>query len=530
MSSESWTELQNEECLLLDKESLTQLSDCSQRRLPAICVHRPKDTEILMASNLCPPFWYGFRIQQSRLVCFSLIRNESPMDWHQAEQKCRQENFDVAAQISMATFENPGKAQQWDIVRSKVYATRESKVNSAWIGLRWSESYRKFCWSSSDNNCTFQYFNWRSPTNWIDGHHYGVMNEEGSWDLLSSTSLRHEVLCQADIDLTVTQDISLRQLPNDIISVDVSQQIQQPGSATQLIFSDLTEFFSFGWRPMMTFPAASQIGTSIKCYLDGELLKSIEQFPATFSLRPSFSVASTFDCEGWLSWPRRFVRTESSVVLRPHNSLIYILHLNANRSEEKADQEKTIDFRSEPIDDISQRLSVFNSNGDIVKLKDHRRWDYGGQIRILIRAIISTRPGFQQANWPQLMKNVLLQPSNQSNQFNYEVVDIRSGDICEEEASSIILPGGPITWNSVPIGYTSESTTLCQIGGQPLTRKCLGNPNTGAYWEPFTVKQVIVFLLVCFSTLFFCFQGSIAFQHQLQPRNRSICYIEKIDR
>jgi hypothetical protein len=136
--------------VLLTKNSNSEVVLCSTRAIPAVCVYRPRrGAETVASNNLCSPPWFGYIIQGS------LLQSVLPMNWQQAGLNCRYQHIGMAANVSMATFENAGKIHQWNAVRSSVYHTGTSQLKSAWIGLFWSESDGKFCWLNSEKNCAF---------------------------------------------------------------------------------------------------------------------------------------------------------------------------------------------------------------------------------------------------------------------------------------------------------------------------------------------------------------------------------------
>lgn len=410
------------------------------------------------------------------------------MDWTQANQRCHLENRGITANVSMATFENAGKVHAWNIARSSKHF---SELESAWIGLFWSETKQKFCWVNFEIDCLFEHFNWHPSTNWTAGH-YGIMGE--FWDLLPYNSgFRYQVLCQAVIYLDATQNIRVRSDKNDIIRVESNQEMYQ--NLAPQSFDNLSEFFSLGWRPWISdsLPAIN-VGIDIRCYLDGEKIKTISLFPAEFNLRPSFKKANTFNCEGWVGWPRRFVRSEPIIVLRPPNSYIYVMLLDSNQVQTE-NQNNSINFLPDPLADISRRLERLGAKGATVLVTGHRRWSYNQKTRILVRMVITNISSSPHRSWPELVKNEFLyQPTEEG--YHYEVLYIRDSDACQEETltafgTSELLN---ITWVTIPVGFTTESLNPCEaVDGYPILRRCLGTHNTGAFWEPFTVKIVYHF-------------------------------------
>lgn len=474
--------------MLLTNRSKREVVHCSTRTIPGVCVYRPRRGVVPVASvNLCSPPWHGYTIQNGKLTCFSLFQSESPMNWQEADQKCRHQEH-VGMVATMATFENTEKVHQWNAV-SFFYP---SDLISAWIGLFWSESDRKFCWlNSSEKNCEFKHFNWHSSVNWTDGR-YGILEE--TWNLLPISGTRHQVLCQAVMDLSVTQNIRVRHTPDDIVQVQLTQDTRHYLNPKPHSFANLSEFFSLGWRPwIFGIPPATEVGIQVNCFLDGEMIQRINLFPDEFSLRPNFSVAKIFHCEGWVGWPRRFVRSDPIIVLRPDKSFVYLMMLNVSDGHglQVDNQNNSLDFRPDPLSDISKRLEGLGGNGNTIQVTGHRWWNYNQTKRILVRAVITSRSANQQ-NWPELVKDAFLLP--EENQPFYQLVYIRSADACEQETSTNvnqITSDVSVSWNEVPIGFTSESSSPCEtVDGFPILRKCLGNPNTGAVWEPFTVTSI----------------------------------------
>ena len=479
-------EFMDEECLILERNGTTRLSHCSVKTIPGVCVYRPNSKGKFR--NLCPQGWYGNIIQQGRLTCFSIITNESLMTWKAAEHEClkKKDNFGTTVNVSMATFENYGKTQHWNTVRSNFASELNSTGSDFWIGLRWSEIHKKFCWFGSDIECKFEHFNWEITINWAKGY-YGIMNDSGSWNLLSNSSRRKHVLCQAEIDLDVIQTIRIHHKPNDNVLLEM---VAHQSRAIPQSFTNLSDFFSSKSSTLNVFANLELEGIiNVNYYLDGEMGEKISKFPFEFSLQPSFSIAKIFICEGWMGWPRRFFRSEPIIVLRPPESLIFLVMLDANRQELKSKGKDSIDFRPEPVGDIKRRLKTnipefdFNVTGNV--------WTYGEQMRVLVRVVITKKKRKQlHQNWKELLRNAFLFPS--SGQLSYQVVYIRNIDACEQENITVLSADGVsnafnLSWNSVAIGLNSEPINPCQANGQPILRKCVGNLNTGAFWEPFTV-------------------------------------------
>ncbi|KAK4020543.1 hypothetical protein OUZ56_002508 [Daphnia magna] len=484
---ETWRgSIEEDECVILTQNSGNKVSSCSQKAIPGACAYRPRLTASPDASiNLCSPPWNGYVIEQGRLTCFRLVQSETPMDWTQANQRCHLENRGITANVSMATFENAGKVHAWNVARSSKHF---SELESAWIGLFWSETKQKFCWVNFEIDCLFEHFNWHPSTNWTAGH-YGIMGE--FWDLLPYNSgFRYQVLCQAVIYLDATQNIRVRSDRNDLIRVESNQEMYQ--NLAPQSFDNLSEFFSLGWRPWISdsLPAIN-VGIDIRCYLDGEKIKTISLFPAEFSLRPSFKKANTFNCEGWVGWPRRFVRSEPIIVLRPPNSYIYVMLLDSNQVQTE-NQNNSINFLPDPLADISRRLERLGAKGATVLVTGHRRWSYNQKTRILVRMVITNISSSPHRSWSELVKNEFLyQPTEEG--YHYEVLYIRDSDACQEETltafgTSELLN---ITWVTIPVGFTTESLNPCEaVDGYPILRRCLGTHNTGAFWEPFTNQSL----------------------------------------
>ncbi len=489
--------LLEEECLIIDKNGTKHVSDCS-KTVPGVCVHRPnRNKNSALLQNLCPAPWYGYVIEQGRLTCFYLITSESQMNWQEANRRCgkEKENFRMLANISMATFEDSGKAEQWKIVLSK---NPTLKLNSSWIGLHWSERYKSYCWRSL--GCKFDHFNWDSSVDWINGY-YGILNDSGLWNLVPSTGLRNQVLCQAEVDLIVTQNIRVHENPHDNVLVEMIEQ--QMGVIPQS-FDHLSDFFNFSKRPFNLFQSMLT-GSNIDCYLDGERHQTVNKFPFKFSLRPSFSIAKTFNCEGWIGWPRRFVRSDPFIVLRPPNSLIFSVFLDVNRTDFQTEQKNSIDFRPEYLMDVVHRLEKIATKEFDVNVTGNRVWAHEQQLRMLVRVVIANkkRNPTQQKNWRELLKNAFIQ--HESSQLSYQVIHIRNSDACENETSTVSLADRVfnITWNSVQIGFKSEPLNPCQTAdGKPILRMCLGNPNTGAFWEKLFVRPLKYLILQCIAIHF----------------------------
>ncbi|XP_057371180.1 uncharacterized protein LOC130692123 [Daphnia carinata] len=490
---ETWRGLIDEdECVLLTQNktagttSENKVSSCTQKAIPGVCAYRPSLTVSSYASiNLCPSPWNGYVIEQGRLTCFRLVQSEAPMDWKQAYQTCHLENNGTTANVSMATFEHGGKVHAWNVARN---SKQFSELKSAWIGLSWSEAKKKFCWENFEIDCLFEDFNWHPSTNWTAGH-YGVMEE--SWNLLPQNSeLRYQVLCQAVIYLNVIQNIRVRSDNNDIIRVESSQEMYR--TPTPQFFGNLSQFFSQGWRPWITdsLPAVN-VGMDMRCYLDGQPIKTISLFPAEFSLRPSFKKANTFNCEGWVGWPRRFVRSEPIIVLRPTNSYIYVMLLDSPQVETEK-KNNSINFSPDPLADVSRRLERLGTNGTTVLVTGHRRWSIKNKTQLLVRMVITNISSIPLLSWPEIAKNEFLnQPAEEG--YHYEVLYVRASDACQEETSTAFGTSKlfNITWVTSPIGFTRESLNPCEAGdGFPILRKCLGTHNTGAFWEPFTNESL----------------------------------------
>lgn len=483
---ENWRgSVEEDECGLLTQNSGNVVSSCSQKMIPSVCAYQPRPTVSPDASiNLCSPPWYGYAIQEGRLICFSLIQSESPMDWKQASQRCQLEHSGTIANVSIATFEHAGKVHQWNVARSTVHF---SQLESAWIGLFRSETQRKFCWVNFETDCVFEHFNWHPAANWKDGH-YGIIGK--FWDLLPNNSVRHQVLCQAVIYLDVAQNIRVRSDSNGTIRVESTQEVRN--NLIPQSFGNLSEFFSLGWRPWIfkSIPA-TKIGIDFKCFLDGQTIQTITLFPAEFFVPPSFRIAKIFNCEGWLGWPRRFVRSEPIVVLRPPNSYVYVMLLDSHQVQTET-QNNSISFSPDPIADVSRRLEKLGTNGAPVLVTGHRQWSHNQKIRILLRAVITNPSSNAHQSWPELVKSEFLcQPSEEG--YQYEILYIRDSDTCQEETLPALGTSElfNITWTTVPIGFTTESLNSCEaVDGYPILRKCLGSRNIGAFWEPFTVRYI----------------------------------------
>jgi hypothetical protein len=222
------------------------------------------------------------------------------------------------------------------------------------------------------------------------------------------------------------------------------------------------------------------------------MIQTINLFPDGFSLRPNFSVAKVLHCESWVGWPRRFVRSEPVIVLRPDNSFVYVMMFDVldGHGLQVDNQNNSINFRPDPLTDLSKRLERLGINGVTVQVTGHRWWNYNQTKSILVRAVITSRSNNQQ-NWPEIMKNAFL--LQEENQLFYQLTHIRSAEACEQETFTVPSKGTTellnVTWNEVPIGIASESSNPCEtVTGYPILRRCVGNPNTGAIWEPFNVK------------------------------------------
>ena len=494
------TEIMEEECMMRERKGTTRESHCF-KKIPGVCIYRPNNNGTFR--NLCPPGWYGNIIQQGHLTCFSIITNESLMTWKEAEHEClkEKENFGTAVNVSMATFENSGKTHHWDTVRTNYASELNSPESDFWIGLHWSEIQKKFCWFGSDIVCKFEHFNWGTFVDWTNGY-YGNMNDSGSWKLLSISSRRKKVLCQADIDLDVTQTIRIHHKPNDNVLFEI---IAHRSAEIPKSYNNLSDFLSRQSSTLnaYAFDNLQLEGIHINYYLDGKMGQKINKFPFEFSLlKTSSNIAKIFTCEGWMGWPRRFFRSEQTIVLRTPESLIFLIMLDANHQELKSKAKDSIDFRHMK-DVINQKLEKITTPEFVFSVTSNF-WTYGEQIRVLAKVVITKKKSKQlHRNWKELLRNAFISSSNGSNQLSYQVVFIRNLDVCEQENITVLSTDGvshALTWNSVAIGFNSELVNPCQANGQPILRKCLGNLNTGAFWESFTVRQFFLFAQKSFNS------------------------------
>lgn len=440
---ENWMgKLEEDECQILTSKEGVKTTSCSNSSLPSICVYHPAlNPSMAHMDNLCPTPWRGHRIHQNQLVCYSLITLNNSVDWTEAEQVCHREKPEFAVDASMATFETPFKAQLWEW--AKHYWTRTNRdgadnthsLASAFIGLSWSEKHKKFCWLN-DNDCNFEFSNWHPSAAWENGF-YGTMTS-GGWGLKTSSGRRTQVLCEATIDLAIHREIRIEsKSANNKIRVAVVQSDRWTDLAPRS-FANLSQFLALEQRSWTNFPSIEN-RIKINCYADGKLFRSITNaLSADVSI--SFKSPTSLHCEGWIGWPRRYVRSQD-LLIKPIDSEIFLLTLEAHRS----DDWNAVDFQSQSVHEIHWRLEDLHRNNVEVRISAIR-WNVTGS-RLLILLRMEVAAGSENARseqgWLQLIRNVLLQTHFQS---TYQVVDIRSTVACSEvtELNN--------TWNSVPIG------------------------------------------------------------------------------
>lgn len=491
-STKTWSGVWDEECLTLTKNGSINPTHCSGKALSSVCVYRPQHSNTTLTNNLCSPPWYGMKIEEGRLVCFQIVQNKSPMDWHTANKKCQNQHFEIAnAYLSMVTIENAGKFQQWNAVLPHIDTLR---MKSAWIGLRWSERNQKFCWFDSESDCPFHYFNWRSPSNLVDGY-YGTMDDFGTWDLLSNSSLLEHVVCQAVVDLVVNQNMLLRPQGNDdSMRLELIQTAYHVNSTPAKSFNDLSEFFTFGWRPWTSkIPTAAEVGLDINCYLDGiKLEQKFNQLPTDITLHEKKFKSSNLtpkylSCEGWIGWPRRFARTEPIIVFRPPCSVIYLLTLDIEEKISFANV-SALSFEQDLLFDINRRLkNELRDDWVSINITSYRLWTTAkqGRFRIMLRTLITQKPCLHPfRDWTEILKNGILSPveeqqTTESKRFSYEVVYVRSADACNRLSMA----------NLFPSTLSENFLNPCLLNGDDSSLQiCSGNVNIDLFWMDFTVS------------------------------------------
>ena len=411
--------------------------------MSSICVYKPKENQTTIPSaNLCPAPWRGHRIHQNRLVCFLLVTLNSTVNWTEAEQVCRREKPEFAVTSSMATFEDYFKAHLWELVRpfwtrSRGGTDTAHSLLSAFIGVNWSEKHKKFCWTNRGNDCLFKYFNWNQSAN--DGQ-YGTMNYRDSWGLMPSQGLRTQVLCEATIDLAIHRDIRINSENRNSIKINVVQSDHWTNLAPKS-FANLSQFLALEQRSWANFPSIEN-QTNLRCYADGQLLAFIQHLSSEVPVSYNSSFNSlAVHCEGWIGWPRRFVRSQD-VWTKLVDSEIFLLTLEANQRQ---DDWNSVDFQSLSNRELHWRMEDFHQNGIDVRTSAVR-WNISGfRLRILSRMEVIAGPNNSRSerDWLQLIRNVLLQTHFNS---TYRVIDIRSTRACPEVTEM------NNTWNSVPIG------------------------------------------------------------------------------
>ena len=421
-------------------------TNCSYTQLPSVCVYK-KSSNFKQLENLCPAPWRGLRVYQNRLVCFNLVTLKSGIEWMEGDQICRNLQPDFAVNASMATFKDSTKAKLWELVRPSW------KINSSWIGLRRSdEDTAQFCWHE---DCQFEFFNWDLSEPIRKDDRYGVMRQTGSWSLLPSSERRNQVLCESTIDLSIHSEIQIQAKNYNTFRVEVMQS-ERWKSVQPKSFTNVSEFLAAGYQ-WINFQAPEN---RVRCYIDGKLFLVMKQL-AQDVLVVSDSVKS-FHCEGWIGWPRRFVRSQYVWTKRTSQSEIFLLTLSAV-AEPFYDTQVVNDLRRK---NINVHISYVTS------------WETSRQIflRLEVETINSSR---SEQEWLQLIRD------NLSLQTNYKVVEVRSTVICPE------VTEGQHTWKSTPIGQTAQPEQLICLtndGHPALVRKCLSSPFLGAYWSAISTE------------------------------------------
>jgi hypothetical protein len=448
---ENWIDrkLEEEECQMLTNKEGVKTTSCSGSSLPSICVYQLKQNQTLIAGpNLCPAPWRGHRIQQNRLICFSLVTLNGTVNWTEAEQICQREKPEFAVTVSMATFEDSNKAHLWELVRpfwtrSRGGTDTAHSLTSAFIGVSWSEKHKKFCWNiNRENDCSFEFFNWNAS--W-DDRRYGTMNFRGTWGL--SQGQRTQVLCEAIIDLAIHRDIRVNSENKNSFKVNVVQSDHWTDLAPKS-FANLSQFLSLEQRSWTNFPSFEN-QTNIRCYADGQLIASIQHLSSEvpISYGSSFNSLSVH-CEGWIGWPRHFVRSQD-LWMKRIDSEIFLLTLEANES----DDWNNIDFQSLSDRELQWRMEDFHRNNIDVRTSAFRWNVAGSRLRIFLRmeVLAGSENARTEQEWLHLIRNVLLQTHFQS---TYRVIDLRSTVACPEVTEM------NNTWTSVPIGNSFSISNL----------------------------------------------------------------------
>ena len=441
-----------EECQMLTSKGSVETTNCtSANALPALCAYHQKSQTVKL-DNLCPAPWYGFRVYRNRLICFLLVTLDSPLTWNEANQTCRQFQPDFAVDVSMATFNQHFKAQLWELVRR----FWKSEINSSWIGLRRSEEdSSQFCWY---DDCHLEFFNWNLSTTRENGK-YGIMHRDGSWGLLPATERLKQVLCQSIIDLSIHSDIRV-QLKGSNNSFNTYQvDLQQSERWKKLVpksFGNFSQLLSTetNW---MTFRAPEN---RVRCYADGQLFFVMRKPSEEFFVANS---SKSFHCEGFIGWPRRYVRSQYIWAKRTANTEIFLLTLSDVRDH---------------FDHTQVEKDLIQDGVDVRVTATRRFRDPNRQMLLRLELMTNKQSHSEQALLQIIRKRLSLQ-------LSYKIVSVRSTVLCPE------VTDGQHTWISTPIDQTAQPDNLCLTNdGRPaFIRTCLSSPFYGAYWSPISTES-----------------------------------------
>ena len=464
-----------EECLLLNSKGTLEIRDCSTG-LPGICVYKPKlmpGKRAISFTQLCPHPYQGYVIQNSQLICFALI-NEPNMSWSRAEQVCSNQSrvqVQVQANLSMATFENARKFEIFQLLDKPEH-------ERAWIGLKWVEKFKKFCWVGTDD-CQMDHFNWDPFTDWVEGF-YGVASYS-QWSLLpesQQTTLDH-VWCQAIIHLDTSHQVSFQHEDTGDISVTIQVRSVREDSvkSSNQSLGNMSEFFRQQqiWPTEEPLNGAAYDALQLDCFTANGSLHRLESVGTTVLHTDAFGLPIV--CQGWLGWPRQFKRFIYSIPPR-NSSFIYHVILKtrwASLTKAFTSNNSYLSRKHYQNEMMAIKTDFFHSSSfRITGLRLHISGE-NIQITARIQTLPNSSVDVDEQMWPQLFSNYM-----------------RSTVACQEEQYDTSWKGRGVStlrWHSTPIGWTAVSDPECLThDGLPLQRKCRGNVEVGAYWQSVEVS------------------------------------------
>ena len=285
------------------------------------------------------------------------------------------------------------------------------------------------------------------------------MHRDGSWGLLSATERRNQVLCESIFDLSIYSDIQV-QLKSSNISFNTYQvdvvQNERWKNLVPISFTNFSQLLSTetNWN---NFRAPEN---RVRCYVDGQLFFVMRKPSEDFFVADA---SKSFHCEGWIGWPRRYVRSQ---------------HVWAKR---KADTELFLLTLSEVKDHFDQKQVEKDllQNGLDIRVTATRHFNDPNRRMLLRLELITNRQSHSEQELLRLIRKTL------SLHSNYSIFDVRSIVLCPE------VTEGQYTWRSTPVGQISQPDYLCLTNdGRPaLIRTCLSSPYYAAYWSSISTES-----------------------------------------